>query len=152
MDLTALEKASLQTIKNEFKRLGPVPESLRVGFFNASFIGPWWLRLSAMPSIRLSGLPGWQGKLFLDTYNATNILEINQQQIQRLSMQCIERLSLIDAKQGVVLHYGQAAPIPWRWVVDELRVINDNTFLCMTVVDLPLLRLLSFPFLLRREQ
>lgn len=150
MDLKTLEKASLKTIKHKFMQLEPMSESFRYGFLKVQFIGPWWLRKSAMPSIHLSGLPGWQGKLFLDPDHATNILKIKDKEEQRYTMQCVELISLVDAKPSVVLNYGAAAPIPWRWVIDELRILDENNFLCMTVINLPILRHFSFPFILSR--
>lgn len=46
---------------------------------------------------------------------------------------------------------GVPAPFPWRFVRDELRAVDAPTLLGMTVVDLPVLRHLAFPFLLERE-
>lgn len=151
MDLAQLSIASLKNIKHVFQKLEPVPEALRYGFFRASFIGPWWLRHSAVPSLNLSGLPGWQGKTFLNPHLATNILKKRDQLEQRFFMQCLDQASLIDGCLGVALNYGESAPLPWKWVVDELRVLDENTFLCMTVINLPILRALSFPFILSRE-
>ncbi len=44
-----------------------------------------------------------------------------------------------------------SGPLPWRWVTDELRALDDRTLLGMTRIDLPGLRGLAFPFLLERE-
>lgn len=66
-------------------------------------------------------------------------------------MHCVQGMSLVDGQQGVALNYGADAPIPWRWVKDEMRILDDQTYLCMTVIDLPFIRKLSFPFILRRE-
>jgi len=151
MKVEDLLTASLKHIKSTFCTLKPVDEHLRYGFFRASFIGPWWLRHSAMPSIALSGLRGWQGKKFFDALNATNILKSKNGTVEKLQMSCQRVHSLVDGQQSIALQYGLKAPLPWRWVVDELRVLDDDTFLCMTVIDLPLLRNFSFPFLLRRE-
>jgi hypothetical protein len=64
--------------------------------------------------------------------------------------------SRLDGRDGVELVYlpedGRPAPLPWRWVRDELRAVDADTILGMTVVDLPLLRRFAFPFLLRRER
>ena len=44
-----------------------------------------------------------------------------------------------------------SGPVPWRWVTDELRALDEHTLLGMTRLDLPLLRRFVFPFLLERE-
>lgn len=151
MSPDALSKASLSGIRQVFQGLEPVPVPMREGFFQARFIGPWWLRASAGLSIALSGLPGWQGKRFLDTDTATNVLSGANGRVEKLRMHCLVGTSLIDGRLGVALHYGRDAVLPWRWIVDELRVLDDGTLLGMTVINLPVLRHLAFPFLLRRE-
>lgn len=151
MIIQQLNTASLSEIKAEFKTLAPIPITMRQGFYRASFIGPWWLRLIAPPSIALSGLTHWQGKKFIDDATATNILKHNSGLIEKLSMSCVEQTSLVDGRHGVVLLYGMQAPLPWRWVVDELRVLDENTLLCMTTINLPLIRHFSFPFVLSRD-
>ena len=104
----------------------------RSGFWRARFIGPWWLRI-----------------LTEDT--ATNVLARGDSTIDALSMQARECPSALDGKPVVALTYGASGPIPWRWVTDELRALDDHTLLGMTRIDLPLLRLMVFPFLLERE-
>lgn len=151
MSADALSTSSLSQIRQVFEGLEPAPAHMRVGFFQASFIGPIWLRATAGPSIALSGLPGWRGKRFLDAETATNVLDRKGGVIEKLRMQCREGRSLIDGRPGVALHYGEDAALPWRWIVDELRVLNESTLLGMTVINLPLLRCLALPFLLRRE-
>ncbi|NHC03992.1 hypothetical protein G9F31_09440 [Acinetobacter sp. 187] len=151
MQMDSLAKASLSQIREVFKNLDPVSEELRQGFFRASFIGPWWLRVSAMPSIALSGLGGWQGKKFLDPFHATNIIHNKQGVSEKLHMRCSAVTSLIDGKRSVALQYRDDAVVPWRWVIDEMRTLDQNTFLCMTVINLPVLKHFSFPFILSRE-
>jgi hypothetical protein len=123
----------------------------RSGFWRARFIGPWWLRISGMPSCYVSGLWGWQGKKFLTADSATNVLARGDSTIDALSMQARECPSALDGKPVVALTYGEAGPVPWRWVTDELRALDDRTLLGMTRIDLPLLRHMVFPFLLERE-
>lgn len=151
MPVDALSNASLRRIRQMFGLLEPAPAEMRAGAFRARFIGPWWLRVSAGPSIALSGLPGWRGKRFLDAETATNVLDRAGGRVEKLRMQCRECVSLVDGRPGVALHYGCEAVMPWRWIVDELRVLDENSLLGMTVIDLPLLRRLAFPFVLRRE-
>jgi hypothetical protein len=65
-------------------------------------------------------------------------------------MQLLPIRSKVDGQPGVALHYGAEAPLPWRWVTDELRQIDQHRVLGMTVIDLPILRHWAFPFLLER--
>jgi hypothetical protein len=148
-------KASIADLKALFTSLPPPDAAMRRGFFRASFIGPTWLRLTGRPSVEVSGLPGWQGKRFITADEATNILKKGDALVEALIMRVTPGASQVDGKQGVALHYapqdGKPAPIPWRWVRDELRAVNADTLLGFTVIDLPVLRNLAFPFLLTRE-
>lgn len=150
----AQSTASIGTLKALFSSLPPPHAGMRHGFFRASFIGPAWLRVTGRPSVALSGLPGWQGKKFLNADDATNVLLKGGTVREALAMRVTPGLSQVDGKPGLALHYvpqqGKPAPLPWRLVRDELRAVDDNTILGMTVIDLPLLRLLAFPFLLTR--
>lgn len=150
MHHATLSHASLKQLRQLFQQLSPPPLSIRTGFYQASFIGPAWLRACAEPSVALCGLPGWQGKRFLDPLTATNVLRRRGQLVEKFSMQCNRRPSLIDGQNGVDLSYGACGPIPWRWLRDELRQLDDNTLLGMTIIALPILKHLAFPFLLRR--
>lgn len=151
----ALRTASLAELRRLFSSLPPPDAALRHGFFRATFIGPAWIRLSARPSLELTGLPGWQGKKFLTTEAATNVLKKRGNLVQALAMQVTPGVSAVDGKPGLALTYppqnGRPAPFPWRHVRDEMRVLDADTLLCMTIVDLPLLRHFAFPFLLTRE-
>ena len=150
-----IRTASLRSLRALFASLPPPSATQRHGFFRASFVGPALLRWSAPPSLALSGLPGWQGKRFRGPETATNVVLRANRAVEAMTMQVVSGLSQVDGQPGVALHYlpeaGRPAPIPWRWVRDELRVLDDDTWLCMTVINLPLLRRLSFPFVLRRE-
>ena len=149
------QTASIGALKKLFSSLPPPAPDMRRGFFRASFIGPAWLRATGRPSVAVSGLPGWQGKKFFNADDATNVLKKNGALVEALAMRVTPGISRVDGRQGVALHYvpqnGVPAPLPWRWVRDELRAVDANTLLGMTVIDLPLLRHLAFPFLLVRE-
>lgn len=148
-------EASIGQLKTLFSSLPPAPPSQRHGFFRATFIGPAFIRLAARPSLEVSGLPGWQGKKFLTDEHATNVLQKGATTVEHLAMRVTNVTSMLDGQPGVALTYpaeaGRPAPIPWRWVRDELRRFDDETILAVTVVDLPILRHFAFPFLLERE-
>lgn len=146
-----IRKQSIAKLKALFSTLQAPNADMRSGFYRAEFIGPWWLRLTARPSVALSGLPGWQGKQFLSNATATNVLRKKGQTRHALLMQCVNGVSQVDGQNGLALHYGADAPLPWRWVRDEIRAVDGQRILGMTIINLPLLRRLSFPFLLVRE-
>jgi len=143
--------ATLAQIRHQFASL-PLPgRDFCQGFFAVRFIGPFWLRHAARPSIALSGMPGWQGKRFLTPDRAINVLTDRDGQRERLIMRCEETASLVDGRPTLAFMYGSDAPRPWRWIRDEFRVLDSRTLLAMTIIDLPLLRGMSFPFLLERR-
>lgn len=143
-------RISLAELKNRFRQ-GALPSmAQRTGVWRARFVGPLWLRVGGMPSCYISGLWGWLGKKFLTPESATNVLARGESTIDALDMQAQVYPSLLDGRPVVALTYGAAGPVPWCWVTDELRALDDNTLLGMTRVDLPVLRLFVFPFLLER--
>lgn len=144
--------ASVGKIKQYFSTLpNPEPQQCH-GFFRAQFIGPWWMRISGRPTLNLTGLPNWQGKRFITSSTATNVLLQKNGTVESLNMTVTAVTSYVDGKAGLALTYAKDAPAPWRWVRDELRMIDDNTILAITYVDLPILRWFPFPFMLQREQ
>lgn len=150
-----LTNASLGELKKLFATLPAPTAAQRHGFFRASFIGPAFIRLTARPTLEITGLPGWQGKKFLNADDATNILRDANGAREHLAMRVTAVTSYADGKPGLALTYppqgGKPAPAPWRWVRDEIRQLDGNTILAFTFVDLPLLRQVGFPFLLVRE-
>ena len=142
---------SLTGLRRLFRDLPAPAPAMRAGFYQARFIGPWWLRSSGPLGVALGGLPGWQGKRFLSPDSATNVLARRGVQTECLHMHCSEGASPMDGRPSVQLHYGAQAPRPWRWVRDELRVLDSHHLLGMTVIDLPGLRGQAFPFLLQRQ-
>lgn len=63
-------------------------------------------------------------------------------------MKLVRASSFIDGKEELALHYKPGNPIPWPFVVDELRRIDENILLGMTIANLRGLRGLAFPFVL----
>ena len=146
-----LQHASLKELRSIFEKLPAPDDDFRAGFFSAQFIGPWWIRLTARPSLHVTGLPHWQGKKFKTPELATNILYSPQGLTEKYLMNCVHGPSMVDQQQAVYLDYGSQAPRPWRWIRDELRVLNEHSMLCMTVIDIPVLRHFPFPFVLSRK-
>lgn len=153
--LTRLRHESPSALKARFRTLSAPTDAQLHGFFRAEFIGAALIRATARPSLALLGLPGWQGKRFLTSMDATNILKRGDATVEHLAMRVTAVTSYVDGQPGLALTYpaqdGKPAPRPWRWVRDEIRVADADTLLAFTFVDLPLLRYFGFPFLLLRE-
>src|SRR3546814_20332727 len=62
-----------------------------------------------------------------------------------------EDASWADRRPVAVVSYAADAPRPWRWIRDEVRVLDADTLLGMTFTDGPGVRRLGLPFLLRRS-
>ena len=143
-------KISLAGLHQRFSAAKLPTNAQRTGFWKARFVGPLWLRLGGMPSCYLGGLWGWLGKKFVTADSATNVLQRRQGTIDALSMRAQVCPSALDGQPVVALTYGSTGPVPWRWVTDELRALDEHTLLGMTRIDLPVLRHIAFPFLLER--
>lgn len=122
------------------------------GDWEAEFVTP--LRRVAPAGLGLVGLPRWYGKRLVveaGRGRGTNLLRSPSGLEETLPMQVATGLSCIDDHPAVIVSYAAGSRRPWPWVVDELRQLDADTLVGMTVVDLPVLRGLGgTPFLLRR--
>ena len=147
-----LNKIYNQKRLSEFKTLFgglSIPEiSTLEGVYHGVFIGPGWLRQGAAPSLAFAGMGGWYGKDLNSDGTGINILHRKGIYLDRFPMQIVNRISLIDGKMGVTVTYKKDCPLPWTYVIDELRQIDNVTLLGMTIVNVRLLNKLAFPFLL----
>lgn len=150
--LSRLQQLPLHSLQTLFDSLRVPPASVCTGDFRADFIGPAWLRHSAPAAVAAGGLRGWQGKRFVTAGQAVNRVRRAGSEALVLPMQTAVRPSLRDGTPVLALTYGDEAPLPWRKVCDELRLLDEEHLLAMTVIDLPGLRRLGLPFLLTRER
>ncbi|WP_296604802.1 hypothetical protein [Nocardioides sp.] len=123
-----------------------------VGDLRAEFVVP--LRHVAPAGLGLVGLPRWHGKRFAPTGGGelagVNLLRAPGGGFEeRLPMRAVLGVGLADGRPAVIVTYAEDAPRPWRWVRDELRVLDDGVLVGMSYVDRPLLRRGGLPFLLR---
>ena len=120
------------------------------GRYAAELIGPGWLRRLAPPTLAATGLAHWWGKDFDGNGTASNLVRSDNGHLDtRLETRLVWARSPIDGHPGLLLRYAPDAPLPWRYVVDEVRLLDDGALLGMTMVDVPALRRLPMPFLLR---
>ena len=59
---------------------------------------------------------------------------------------------MIDGKPGLALSYEASNPFPWPWIVDELRSIQPDLVLGMTITQMGPLARLPLPFVLQPQE
>jgi hypothetical protein len=121
------------------------------GIYQAVFVGPWWLRTIAGPGLYPLGLGGWWGKQFDGSGQGTNIVRRDGRLSPKLPVALAERSSLIDGRPCLAVIYPPESPFPWPWVVDELRSLDDERLLGMTLVARRPLYKIALPFQLTRR-
>jgi cholesterol oxidase len=151
-DLDALP-ASPAALKKLWAALpAPAPGDL-VGSHRAVFVGPELLRRISPQGLGLIGLPGWFGKKFEigpEGLKGVNLLRAGPEQPfgEYLEMTAAVESSVIDGAPVLVSTYGPYAPLPWRHVRDEFRLLGPGQLLGMAVIDRPFLRGFGTPFVL----
>lgn len=149
---------SLIGLRRSWIDLPPAALDTLVGDQEASFVAP--LKQIAPLGLGLIGLPRWYGKRFRARHDGAlsgvNLLRAGRGASNALQetmpMVVREGISLLDGRPAVVIEYAPGTRRPWPWVRDELRQLPDGSLVGMTIVDLPVLRLLGgTPFLLHRR-
>ena len=128
----------------------PEPEDLE-GDHRAVFLGPSPVRALSPGALGLAGLPGWFGKRFgpagdPDELSGFNLLQRDGALTEYLEMVARVEPSALDGAPVLVSTYGDDAPLPWRHVRDEFRLLAPGLLLGMAVVDRPLLRRIGIAF------
>jgi len=122
------------------------------GTYRAVFVGPAALRAAAPRAIALGGMPRWYGKRFADDGSAVNLLaDTNGTLREVLPMRVALEPSWLDGRPAIVVSYGSDGPVPWRWVRDEFRPVDDGPLLGLTFVATPASRVAASPFTLVRD-
>ncbi|MEZ4643531.1 MAG: hypothetical protein R3E31_12505 [Chloroflexota bacterium] len=118
------------------------------GRFRAEFVGPAWLRSLAGPALALGGLKGWWGKTFDGQGNGMNLVRLDSDICPRLPVRLQQLPSRLDGQPTMTVVYPPTSPYPWPWIVDELRWLDAETMLGMTIVTKAGLHRFPFPFVL----
>ncbi|WP_241385844.1 hypothetical protein [Rhodococcus sp. CH91] len=123
------------------------------GTYRAVFVGPALLRVAAPRAIALGGMPRWYGKRFAGDGTAVNLLADTGGALlqEKLPMRVAIAPSWLDGHPAIVVSYGADAPVPWRWVRDEFRTLDERTLLGLTFAATPASRVLASPFTLVRD-
>ncbi len=152
--ISQLNQLSISSIRMLFKTLEPPVAASLYGLHRGLFVGPSWLRASAGPLLAITGLGGWWGKEFGSEVSAGAMnLVLRHGQYQRiLRMDFVHQPSYLDGRPGLALRYHRDSPFPWPLIRDELRRIDENLVLGMTLVDWGPFRKQAFPFILHRRE
>lgn len=149
-DTQSLNQMSLAAFRPLFGRLAaPAPEALP-GAYNATFVGPAWVRHLAGPALALVGVHGWCGKRFFAGGQAMNLVRASGEIVETLPMTYALTPARIDGAPCARLTYSVPARLPWPWIIDELRAWDADHLLGMTMLDRLGLARFAFPFLLTR--
>jgi cholesterol oxidase len=134
----------------------PDPEMLE-GSHRAVFVGPTPARALAPAVLAMAGLPDWYGKRFRfeegaakDVLTGMNLLRNRDELVEHLEMRAAIEPSALDGAPVLVSTYPGAAPLPWRHVRDEFRLLAPGLLLGMAVFDQPLARRIGTPFALEQ--
>lgn len=138
---------SLSGLRAEFAAAQAHPPA--PGDHHASFVGPKVLRAAAPRAIALGGMPRWLGKRFFDDGTAVNLLGGDPVR-EHMTMTVTTQPSWWDGRPAVVVDYGKNGRIPWRWVRDEFRSLDDDHLIGLTFLFTPALKVLAMPFVLTR--
>ena len=150
--LEQLNRLSLFEFPEYFSSLEvPNPDSLR-GLYKGYFVGPTWLRKMAVPLLVITGMGDWRGKSIDPGGKIINLVSTKKGLERKMPMKLVEQDSLIDGKLGLALSYSASNPFPWPRVIDELRSIQPDLVLGMTIARMgPLVRL-PLPFVLQPRE
>ena len=119
-----------------------------VGTWRAEFVTP--LHHIAPVGLGLVGLPRWYGKRFEldgDALAGVNLLIAKDGGFEeRLPMRAALGVSAKDGQPAGVITYAADAPRPWRWIRDEVRVLQNRSLVGMSATSAA--PSLGLPFLL----
>lgn len=143
---------SLGALRSLFSQATPPTGMPAAGDYLVTFVGPALLKVVAPRAIALGGMPDWQGKRFDSTGGAKNLVDDDKTSSHReiMPMQVALEPSWLDGRPVIVCSYGAASPVPWRWVRDEFRPLDDRQLLGLTFVGGPWSKVAAAPLLLTR--
>ncbi|MBE2222413.1 MAG: hypothetical protein IAF02_12770 [Anaerolineae bacterium] len=149
--LKEVNKFKLTEFRTLFSELRSPQISEMNGRFRSEFVGPGWLRTIAPPGLAPLGLGGWWGKTFDGQGGGMNIVQRQGELREIMPIVLKEEVSLINGRSGLNITYPPGTRFPWPWVVDEIRWLDDNTILGMTLVTKAGMHRLALPFLLHKN-
>ena len=147
-----LNNQSLSSFRTLYHRLEmPRADSL-AGTHKSEFVGPGWLRRIAGPGLIPLGLGGWWGKKFNSQGQGTNIVQRRGTLLTIMPVRLVEMASLIDGDMTLAITYEPDSRLPWPWIIDEVRRLDEGTLLGMTLVAKRPFNRIALPFLLHATE
>lgn len=145
-----LKKQSIGWYRAKFETLDSPTIAEMNGRFRAEFVGPGWLRAIAPPGLAPLGLGGWQGKTFDGSGGGMNLVQRQGEVREIIPIVLKVEKSLINGRSGLNITYPPGTRFPWPWIVDEIRWLDNETILGMTLMTKAGLHRLALPFLLHK--
>ncbi len=142
---------SLGHLRTLFSETPPPTALPAPGDYLISFVGPAPLKAAAPRAIALGGMRGWRGKRFAAGGGATNLVDDADGSLREVMPMVVTlEPSWLDDRPVIVCSYGQGGPVPWRWVRDEFRALDDRRLLGLTFAGGRWSAPLAAPLLLTR--
>jgi len=137
--------SGLEALFSTLKAPEDIPVNQR---YTGTTIGPWWLRVLGWPLLNVGAMDGWKGKSFHSKGRVLNI--VDKKGCTKEVMPIRASLESFSRGDGTVLllSYPKTAPLPWNYIIDELRCLPDGRLLGLTTLKLPLLGIIPVPFIL----
>lgn len=140
--------ASLSDLRRRWRELPEPRLDAMAGTFDGEFAGPPPVRAAFANGLALFGMRGWHGKRFDTPASGVNRLAHGT----GFPMYAHIEPSFADGRDAIVAVYGDRERMPFRWLRDEFRELDDDTLLGLSFVDAPGLRRVGTPFLLHRAR
>lgn len=150
--IDSLNQMSLAEIQRLFTQLEPPEHTSLRGIFRGFFVGPAWFRKLGGPLLAVTGLGGWWGKDFDSQGKAINLVLRKDRYERILPMFIVQQASHLDRKPGLALRYQADNPFPWPMILDELRRVDAELVLGMTLLDVGPFRRIALPFILQSRE
>ncbi|NVJ27541.1 MULTISPECIES: hypothetical protein [Myxococcus] len=148
----APEHHTLREWRLLFTRLPTPSREALPGRYRAELLGPSWFQGFAHRLLGVLGMRGWWGKdIAPGGREGANLVNRVGGIWRAVPLVIREGTSRVDGRTSLQVEYTPEVGRQWRPWVDELRWLEGRTLLAMTHLELPVLRHLTFPFLLHRE-
>ncbi|NTX09942.1 hypothetical protein HUA74_27485 [Myxococcus sp. CA051A] len=146
------ERRKLREWRLLFTRLPTPTRDSLPGRYRAELLGPAWFQGFAHRLLGVLGMRGWWGKdIAPGGREGANLVNRVGGVWRAVPLVLREGTSRVDGRTSLQVEYTPEVGWQWRPFVDELRWLEGRTLLAMTHLELPVLRRLTFPFLLHRE-
>lgn len=149
--MTTQLPTSLARLRTLFSEATPPTAPPVAGDYLITFVGPAPLRVAAPRAIAVGGMRRWRGKRFDGAGSAVNLVDDSDgTRREIIPMRVTVEPSWRDGRPALVCSYGPDGPVPWRWVRDEFRALDESRLIGLTFVGGRWSAPLAAPLLLTR--